>query len=87
MSQTDYKNVGNDPKTREMWTDVKARDTATDPMVGEKATDPKMQDTSTDAWKRDGIMQTSQQKHVKNLLEPKQFRTSHKKVRSSQNRN
>ena len=59
MNYTDYKTIGLDPKTREVWTDAKARDTGTHPMVGEIGTDPKMQDVSLDAWKRDGAIQTS----------------------------
>ena len=55
---------GVDPRSRDVELDAKARDMATDPMICEKATDPKMKDQSNDAWKRDGIMQTSNQSRI-----------------------
>ena len=58
------KDQANDPKTRDQNTNAMARDMATDPMICEKATDPRMQDIATDAWKRDGVMQTSQKSHI-----------------------
>mgnify|MGYP000914035502 CR=1 FL=1 len=55
---------GVDPRSRDVELDAKARDMATDPMICEKATDPKMNDQGNDAWKRDGIMQTSNQSRL-----------------------